>query len=69
MQYIGKSKWELKQRIQDHIGYIKKYSLSQAAGYHFNLPGHDVSYMNVTVLEKVKRKDELYRKERERDIW
>ena len=35
-------------------------------GEHFNMPGHSLSNMIVTVLEKVKTIDEMYRKEREK---
>ena len=34
-----------------------------ATGQHFNIPGHTLSDMTVTVLEKVKTSDMMYRKE------
>ena len=37
-----------------------------ASGDHYNSPGHSVSDLSVTILEKVKKNCELYRKERER---
>ncbi len=49
----------------DHVGYVKSVDLSKATGSHFNLPGHDISKMSVTILEKVKKYDTSYRKERE----
>ena len=49
----------------EHVGYIKSEIVSKATGFHFNLPGHDISHMCVTVLEKVKKCDTMYRKERE----
>ena len=33
---------------------------------HFNLPGHSLSDMTLTVLEIVKSSDDVYRKEREK---
>ena len=38
-----------------------------ATGQHFNLPGHQLSDMEVTILEKV-RNNEQYRKQREQ-MW
>ena len=37
----------------------------KSTGHHFNLPGHSLSNMKVTVIEKVKKVDQNYRKERE----
>ena len=63
-KYIGETERELRERISEHRGYIYNKILSQATGAHFNLPGHSLSDMMVTILEKVKSQDELYRKER-----
>ena len=49
----------------EHIGYINTKNKSQATGYHFNLPGHSLKDMKVTGIEKVKKMDTNYRKERE----
>ena len=65
-RYIGESVRQLKDRIGQHKGYIKNKVLSQPTGEHFNLPGHSLANMNVTILEKVKTSDTLYRKEREK---
>ena len=35
-------------------------------GAHFNLPGHDLSNLKITVLEIPKKMDDQYRKQRER---
>ena len=64
-KYIGETERELRERISEHRGYIHNKVKSQATGAHFNLPGHSLSDMKVTILEKVKSKDDLYRKERE----
>ena len=52
--------------MSQHRGYVNNRNLNQPTGYHFNQPGHSISDMRITVLEKVKHKDELYRREREK---
>ena len=63
--YIGESERELKTRISEHKGYINNRKLNMATGAHFNLPGHSIDHMTVTILEQVKKLDTAYRKERE----
>ena len=55
-RYIGETDRGLIDIISEHIGYIRTKKLGKATGYHFNLPGHSVANMTVTVLEKVKKK-------------
>ena len=38
---------------------------TQATGHHFSLPGHSLADLQVTAIEQVKKKDILYRRERE----
>ena len=64
-RYIGEGERSLKDRICEHLGYIRNKNLNQSTGYHFNLPGHSKNNLKVTVLEKVKKFDIFYRKERE----
>ena len=66
MRYIGESERKLSKRLSEHRGYVTNHLLSQATGYHFNLPGHNISNMTITAIEKVKKMDSSYRKERER---
>ena len=40
--------------------------MEQATGEHFDLPGHNISNMKVTIVERVKKNDDQYRKEREK---
>ena len=40
--------------------------MEQATGEQFNLPGHSISNMKVTIVERVKKNDDQYRKEREK---
>ena len=67
-RYIGQSYRTLSKRFAEHRGYVNNRVLSQPTGYHFNKPGHDINNMTITVLEKVKTKDELYRREREKHL-
>ena len=55
----------LRARLAEHRGYVVNKTTERATGAHFNLPGHSLSNMKITVLEQVKLKDESYRKERE----
>ena len=65
MQYIGESERSLQERFSEHRGYVATKQLTKATGHHFNLPGHGVSDMLVTILEKVHSLDPLVRKQRE----
>jgi len=64
IQYIGETERILADRFREHIGYAKSAILTQS-GNHFNLPGHTLSNMKVTVLEKCKENNPTYRKFRE----
>lgn len=63
--YIGETKRLLKVRLADHRGYIVNKDTSQSTGHHFNLPGHSLSDLSISVIEQVKKNDLVYRKERE----
>ena len=65
-QYIGETEKKLKERFSQHKGYIFNQHLTQATGFHFNQPGHSLNDVEVTILEKVKKLDPSYRKEREK---
>ena len=65
-RYIGFSTREFKHRIYEHLGYARNKILSKATGDHFNLPGHSISDMKFTIIEKVKSQDPLYGREREK---
>ena len=64
MKYVGETKRILKFRFAEHRGYVNNND-DTATGEHFNMPGHSLSDMTVTVLEKVKTNDDMYRKEHE----
>ena len=65
-RYIGFSTQEFRLRIYKHIGYVKNKNISKAMGEHFNLPGHNLSNMKFTIIEKVKSLEPLYGREREK---
>ena len=65
MQYVGESERSLQDRFSEHLGYVKNKHLTKATGGHYNLPGHTVSDMRVTIVEKIHSSDPLIRKQRE----
>ena len=65
-RYIGESKRPLKYRLADHRGYVLNDKQNQATGAHFSLPGHSLGDLRVTIIEQVRKSDDLYRKEREK---
>ena len=56
----------LKHRLADHRGHINNQVVSKATGAHFNLPGHSLANLKVTILEQTKGKDIAQRLEREK---
>ena len=65
-RYIGTTGRQLKLRLADHRVYITNQVTSKATGDHWNLPGHSLADLRVTILEQTKYKSEEYRKEREK---
>ena len=65
LQYVGETGRPFKQRLADHIGYIRSERLDQPVGQHFNLPGHNLGHLEATIIEKCKLNSPLYRKTRE----
>ena len=51
MQYVGESEISLQDRFSEHVGYVKNKHLTKATGGHYNLPGHTISDMRVTIVE------------------
>ena len=65
-RYIGETRRAIKNRLADHRGYVVNNHIDKATGAHFTLPGHSLADMRCTVLEQVKVRSDLYRKEREK---
>ena len=63
--YIGKNKRMLKFCLADHIGYIRSQRLDTPTGTHFNSPGHTLGDLSNPVIEKSKRNNHSYRRQRE----
>ena len=66
MQYVGETDRTVKDRYLDHRGYVRRKELDKATGLHFNKPGHQISDMTISVLERITSSDPAYRKEREK---
>ena len=64
-RYIGETQRTFSERIYDHINYIKQNKIEKPTGDHFNKKGHNLSNMRAFIIEKVKKLDTHYRKERE----
>ena len=56
----------MKDRLGNHKGYINNNHWNQPTGHHFNKPGHSIDNLTITILEKVKKVNTTYRKEREK---
>ena len=67
-RYIGESSRSIKERIKEHTSYIKSIFPTQATGLQFNLPGHSLSNMKMTIMEKIAKNDDMYRQEREEHL-
>ena len=65
-RYIGESGRSLKYRLAEHRGYVVNQATNTATGAHFNLPGHSLSDLKIIILEQVKIRSVLYKKEREK---
>ena len=64
-QYVGQSEKTLSIRFGQHRGYVRNKNLDKATGHHFNLPGHSLADMNVSIIEKVHTPDAMMRETRE----
>ena len=65
-KYVGTSGRQMKHRLADHRGYIFNQVVSRTTGAHFNLPGHSLADLSITILEQTKSSDPEYRMEREK---
>ena len=59
MKYVGEIKRIIKFRFAEHRGYVNNND-DTATGEHFNMPGHSLSDMTLTVLEKVRSSDDFF---------
>ena len=63
---IGESGRLLKNQLSDHRGYITIKILNVSIRDNFNLPGHRLANVKITILDQVKKNDTMYRKEIEK---
>ena len=66
LRYIGETEKSLRERLSNHTQKIKSLIPTTATGEHFNEPGHTLSNLTITIIEKVKMNDLNYRREREK---
>ena len=66
-EYIGQTGRTLSTRFGEHLGYVRNKT-NDPTGVHFNLPGHNSSHMEVSVLEKVYVRSKAIREARE-SLW
>ena len=59
LQYIGKSVVNFRTRMSQHRNYVANRMLQKATGEHFNRPGHKISDMIMTIIEKVHSDDPM----------
>ena len=61
--YVGQTGRRIKDRIREHIYYIKKGI--EATGEHFSRPNHSISNMTIQIIEEVNPKSRILRETRE----
>ena len=49
-RYIGQSIQNFRNRISQHLGYIRNRDLSKATGHHFNSIGHTINNVTFTII-------------------
>ena len=62
---MGETERTLALRFAEHRGYVRTNKVDKATGEHFNLPGHKLADMKITILEKVLSNDPMMRETRE----
>ena len=65
---MGETEKTLRERIKQHVGYVRNKKLDQATGEHFNLPGHSINDFSVTVVMKIYSSDDRMRKQKEHEL-
>ena len=66
IQYVGETNRTLQSRFSEHLGYVRTKQKSKATGEHFNSKGHQISDMEIQIIEKLHNTSDQYRKQREK---
>ncbi|XP_074974844.1 endothelin-3 isoform X1 [Caretta caretta] len=66
--YIGQTGQSLRKRINGHKPDIKNYDIQKPVGEHFNLPGHSITDLKVTILQQKNFKKRLQRETAELEL-
>ena len=61
-----KSICSLQSKFSEHLGYVRNQQISKATGEHFNMKGHQISDMEISIIEKLHNTSYLFRKQREK---
>ena len=64
-EYIGLTSRSFKKRMAEHKQYVRSTLVDKPSGFHFNLPGHNLSHFSGLVLEHVKSRDPFVLRARE----
>ena len=67
--YIGETERRCKDRLYDHKSYVHRKRLETAAGHHFNLPGHDVTDLTMTPIERVRPSNNDHIRRIRESLW
>ena len=62
MKYVGETDRTMRERFQEHKTYVNQKKSNKQTGEHFNTPKHTLGNMTITILDKVKVSNTLYRK-------
>ena len=65
-RFIGETERMFKNRMYEHLDYVRNEKVDKVTGHQFNQKGHKITDMKFTILEKVKKNEIQYRKEREK---
>ena len=63
---LGETSRTLQSRFSEHLGYVKTKLRSKPMGEHFNLKGHQISDMEIQIIEKIHNTSDQFRKQREK---
>ena len=63
---MGESNRSLQSRFSEHLGYVRNQQICKATGEYFNMKGHQIIDMEISIIEKLHNTSDLFRKQREK---